>query len=44
MEGIGVAVRETVGHLTREELDGFFIHLDADCLDSANEKRDRLRI
>ncbi|MCF6117670.1 arginase family protein, partial [Mesorhizobium muleiense] len=24
-----------VGHLTRAELDGFFIHLDADCLDDA---------
>ncbi|MBY3366794.1 arginase family protein [Rhizobium laguerreae] len=27
------AAREAVDHLTREELDGFFIHLDADCLD-----------
>lgn len=31
--GIEVAAREAVDHLTREELDGFFIHLDADCLD-----------
>ena len=27
------AARAAVGHLTRAELDGFFIHLDADCLD-----------
>ncbi|RXT25218.1 arginase [Rhizobium leguminosarum] len=31
--GIEAAAREAVDHLTREELDGFFIHLDADCLD-----------
>nr|WP_236846856.1 arginase family protein [Bosea sp. Tri-49] len=31
--GIEAAARESVDHLTREELDGFFIHLDADCLD-----------
>jgi arginase len=31
--GIEAAARETVDHLTRAELDGFFIHLDADCLD-----------
>ncbi|MGO8081189.1 arginase family protein [Rhizobium leguminosarum] len=31
--GIEAATREAVDHLTREELDGFFIHLDADCLD-----------
>ncbi|MBY5813012.1 arginase family protein [Rhizobium leguminosarum] len=31
--GIGAAAREAVDQLTREELDGFFIHLDADCLD-----------
>lgn len=31
--GIAAAAREAVDHLTREELDGFFIHLDADCLD-----------
>ncbi|WP_332304972.1 arginase family protein [Rhizobium sp. GR12] len=34
-KGIEAAVREAVDHLTREELDGFFIHLDADCLDDA---------
>ncbi|KQZ77051.1 arginase [Sphingopyxis sp. Root214] len=33
--GIEAAAREAVGHLTREDLDGFFIHLDADCLDDA---------
>ncbi|MBB3592656.1 arginase family enzyme [Rhizobium sp. BK529] len=27
------AAREAVDHLTREELDGFFIHVDADCID-----------
>ncbi|CAM3925853.1 arginase family protein [Bordetella muralis] len=32
-KGIEAAAREAVDHLTREELDGFFIHLDADCLD-----------
>jgi len=32
---IEAAAREAVEHLTREELDGFFIHLDADCLDDA---------
>jgi arginase len=31
--GIEAAAHEAVDHLTREELDGFFIHLDADCLD-----------
>ncbi|KAF5884891.1 MULTISPECIES: arginase family protein [Rhizobium] len=31
--GIEAAAREAVDHLTREELHGFFIHLDADCLD-----------
>lgn len=30
--GIEAAAREAVDHLTRKELDGFFIHLDADCL------------
>ncbi|OHV81528.1 arginase family protein [Rhizobium sp. LCM 4573] len=35
MMGIKAAAREAVDHLTREELDGFFIHLDADCLDDA---------
>jgi arginase len=33
--GIEAAAREAVDHLTREELDGFFIHLDADCFDDA---------
>ena len=31
--GIEAATREAVDHLTRPELEGFFIHLDADCLD-----------
>lgn len=31
--GIENAVRAAVAHVTRAELDGFFIHLDADCLD-----------
>ena len=34
-KGVEVAMREAVDHLTRPELDGFFIHLDADCLDDA---------
>jgi len=33
--GIEAASRAAVDHLTRGELDGFFIHLDADCLDDA---------
>ncbi|MCY1227048.1 Arginase [compost metagenome] len=33
--GIEAAASEAVAHLTRDELDGFFIHLDADCLDDA---------
>ncbi|MBY4610712.1 arginase family protein [Rhizobium sp. 9T] len=33
--GIEAAARQAVDHLTRAELDGFFIHLDADCLDDA---------
>ncbi|WJR68498.1 arginase family protein [Neorhizobium sp. CSC1952] len=33
--GIEAAAREAVAHLTRPELNGFFIHLDADCLDDA---------
>ncbi|HWU16992.1 MAG TPA: arginase family protein [Devosia sp.] len=33
--GVEKAAREAVDHLTRAELDGFFIHLDADCLDDA---------
>lgn len=30
--GIEAAAREAIDHLKRAELDGFFIHLDADCL------------
>ncbi|MCD0505338.1 arginase family protein [Bordetella petrii] len=33
--GIEAAARQAVDHLTRAELDGFFIHVDADCLDDA---------
>jgi arginase len=33
--GTDSAARAAVDHLTRPELDGFFIHLDADCLDDA---------
>lgn len=33
--GIEAAARVAVDHLTRKELDGFFIHVDADCLDDA---------
>ncbi|MCA1363619.1 arginase family protein [Bradyrhizobium sp. IC3069] len=33
--GIEAAAREAVDYLMRAELDGFFIHLDADCLDDA---------
>jgi arginase len=33
--GAEAAARTAVGHLARAELDGFFIHLDADCLDDA---------
>lgn len=33
--GIEAAAREAVHHLTREELDGFFVHVDADCVDDA---------
>jgi arginase len=33
--GVEVAARAAVAHLTRPELDGFLIHLDADCLDDA---------
>jgi arginase len=31
--GIEAAARAAIDHLKRAELDGFFIHLDADCLD-----------
>jgi arginase len=33
--GVEAAARAAIDHLTRAELDGFFIHLDADCLDDA---------
>jgi arginase len=33
--GIESATRASLGHLTRPGLDGFFIHVDADCLDDA---------
>jgi arginase len=33
--GVDAAARAAVDHLTRADLDGFFIHLDADCLDDA---------
>lgn len=33
--GVDAATRAATGHLLRAELDGFFIHLDADCLDDA---------
>jgi arginase len=35
VSGIDAAARAAVAHLTRRELDGFFIHVDADCLDDA---------
>jgi arginase len=33
--GVANAARQAVAHLTREELHGFFVHIDADCLDDA---------
>jgi arginase len=33
--GAASAAREAVAHLSRAELDGFWIHVDADCLDDA---------
>jgi arginase len=33
--GAEAAARSALDHLTRDELDGFFIHVDADCLDDA---------
>ena len=33
--GIQRAAREAVDHLARDDLDGFWIHVDADCLDDA---------
>ncbi len=34
-QGIVSAARQAVAHLSRPELDGFWIHVDADCLDDA---------
>jgi arginase len=33
--GVDVAADEAIRHLTRADLDGFWIHVDADCLDDA---------
>ena len=33
--GVEAAAQKAVAHLTRPELEGFFIHVDADCLDDA---------
>jgi arginase len=33
--GIAVAAEQAVSHLARRDLDGFWIHVDADCLDDA---------
>jgi len=33
--GVEAAAQEAIDHLTRSELEGFFIHVDADCLDDA---------
>lgn len=33
--GIMAAARDAIAHLSRAELDGFWIHIDADCLDDA---------
>lgn len=33
--GVEAAARAAIDRLTRRELDGFFIHVDADCLDDA---------
>lgn len=33
--GIEMAAREAIEHLSRPELEGFFIHVDADCIDDA---------
>lgn len=33
--GVEAAMREALEHLSRAELEGFFIHVDADCLDDA---------
>jgi arginase len=34
-QGVDAAARSALEHLTRDEIDGFFIHVDADCLDDA---------
>jgi arginase len=34
-EGIAASALDAMTHLTRAELDGFWIHVDADCLDDA---------
>lgn len=34
-KGVEAAARAAVDHVAREGLDGFFIHVDADCLDDA---------
>lgn len=33
--GIATTAREAIAHLSRDELAGFWIHIDADCLDDA---------
>jgi arginase len=33
--GVAAAARAAVNHLTRDGIEGFFVHLDADCLDDA---------
>jgi arginase len=33
--GVAAAARQAIEHLTRSEIDGFFIHVDADCIDDA---------
>jgi arginase len=33
--GVEAAAREATRHVARNELDGFFVHVDADCLDDA---------
>lgn len=33
--GIAATAREAIAHLSRDELAGFWIHIDADCLDDA---------
>lgn len=33
--GVAAAARDAIAHLSRSELDGFWVHVDADCLDDA---------